>query len=292
MNTSLLTMSGVSKSYANGAQRLDVLRDVNLAVEPGEFVAIVGFSGSGKTTLVSLLAGLQLPDAGEIQMRGKPVTQPGPERGVVFQNYSLLPWLTVLQNVELAVDQIYPEWVRERRRRHAEIYIRMVGLEAAKEKRPAQLSGGMRQRVSVARALAANPEVLLMDEPLSALDALTRANLQDEFETIWRQEKTTMVLITNHVDEAILLADRIIPLTPGPGATLGPSFAVDIPRPRNRHALNHDKAFQDLRQRITGYLLSQHRAGATGSKTGKMTRRLPPSLGVPVGRAGKVLVTS
>lgn len=292
MNVPLLTMSGVSKSYTTGNQRLDVLKDVNLAVQPGEFVAIVGFSGSGKTTLVSLLAGLQLPDSGEVQMRGMPVSQPGPERGVVFQNYSLLPWLTVLQNVQLAVDQIYPDWGHERRRRHAEIYIRMVGLDAAREKRPAQLSGGMRQRVSVARALAANPEVLLMDEPLSALDALTRANLQDEFENIWRQERTTMVLITNHVDEAILLADRIIPLTPGPGATLGPSFAVDIARPRDRHALNHDKAFQDLRQRITAYLLSQHRVGAGSSKPGKMTRRLPPSLGVPTGRSGKVLVTS
>lgn len=292
MTAPLLTMSGVSKSFTAGAKRLDVLKDVNLAVQPGEFVAIVGFSGSGKTTLVSLLAGLQLPDVGEIHMRGTRVTQPGPERGVVFQNYSLLPWLTVTQNVQLAVDQIYPDWGQERRRRHAEIYIRMVGLDAAKEKRPAQLSGGMRQRVSVARALAANPEVLLMDEPLSALDALTRANLQDEFENIWRQEKTTMVLITNHVDEAILLADRIIPLTPGPGATLGPSFTVDIARPRDRHALNHDKAFQDLRQRITGYLLSQHRVGASGSKPGKMTRRLPPSVGVPAGRSAKALVTS
>jgi nitrate/nitrite transport system ATP-binding protein len=169
-----LEISGLSKSYGSGKHATSVLKDINLSIREGEFVAIVGFSGSGKTTLISLIAGLISADQGDIRLKGKPVSGPGPDRGVVFQNYSLMPWMTVRQNVALAVDQIFPDLSAEARKAKAEKYIEMVGLSHAIDRRPAELSGGMRQRVNVARALSANPEILLLDEPLSALDALTR----------------------------------------------------------------------------------------------------------------------
>jgi nitrate/nitrite transport system ATP-binding protein len=246
-----LELRGVGKRY--GAT--EVLADVNLSIAEGEFVAIVGFSGSGKTTLVNLLAGLAQADAGEVLKAGKPVRGPGPDRGVVFQSYSLLPWLTVSENVALAVDCVFAGRPRAERAARTARYVEMVGLTAAAYKRPAELSGGMRQRVAVARALAANPDVLLLDEPLSALDALTRANLQDELTRIWNEEKKTVLLITNDVDEALILADRIIPLDPGPRASLGPAFRVDLPRPRDRRALNHDARFKELRGAVTQYLI-------------------------------------
>jgi nitrate/nitrite transport system ATP-binding protein len=257
-----LELRGVRKRY--GAT--EVLADVNLAIGEGEFVAIVGFSGSGKTTLINLLAGLAHADAGEVLKAGRPVRGPGPDRGVVFQSYSLLPWLTVSENVALAVDCVFAGRPKAERAARTARYVEMVGLSAAAYKRPAELSGGMRQRVAVARALAANPDVLLLDEPLSALDALTRANLQDEITRIWNEEKKTVLLITNDVDEALILADRIIPLDPGPRASLGPAFRVDLPRPRERRALNHDARFKELRAAVTQYLIDAgERRGAGGA---------------------------
>ena len=250
-----LELKSVSKSYGTADARTDVLKDVSLSVKEGEFVAIVGFSGSGKTTLINLMAGLITPDSGEVLFRGQPVTEPGPERGVVFQSYSLLPWLSVSANVALAVDAAFPgDGARDRIKR-VNHYVGMVGLSHAAERKPAELSGGMRQRVSVARALAMDPEVLLLDEPLSALDALTRAKLQTEIEAIWSQEKKTVVLITNDVDEALLLADRIIPLNPGPNASFGPEFAVPFARPRNRSEMNGNQTYKRLRAAITQYLM-------------------------------------
>jgi nitrate/nitrite transport system ATP-binding protein len=246
-----LELRNVSKSYG----KTEVLSDINLSIEEGEFVALIGFSGSGKTTLMSIFAGLIEPDAGEVILRGKPAGGAGPDRGLVFQSYSLMPWLTVFENVALAVDTVFAKESKQQRRERTEKYVRMVGLAHATDRRPAELSGGMRQRVAVARALAMNPEFLLLDEPLSALDALTRAKLQDEIESIWRVEKKTVVLVTNDVDEALLLADRIIPLNPGPRATLGPEFKVDLARPRNRKDVNHDAKYRELRARITQYLL-------------------------------------
>lgn len=282
MNEPFLTLRGVSKSFGSGVTTREVLRDVNLDVERGEFVAIVGYSGSGKTTLISLLAGLIPPDCGEVRLDGRTVTRPGPERGVVFQNYSLLPWLTVFENVHLAVRQSFSDWPKQRQAEHVENYIRMVNLTAARNKRPGQLSGGMRQRVALARALAMSPEVLLLDEPLSALDALTRGTLQEEIERIWQQDRKTVVLITNHVDEALLLADRIVPLTPAPAATLGPSFAVDLPRPRDRQALNHARQFQEVRARVTNFLLSQRRteraAASAVALSGRPAQHAPVDL--------------
>jgi len=246
-----LELRNVSKSYGG----TEVLSNINLSIEEGEFVALIGFSGSGKTTLMSILAGLVQPDAGEVRLRGEKAGDAGPDRGLVFQSYSLMPWLTVFENVALAVDAVFAKESKTERRKRTEKYVRMVGLGHAADRRPAELSGGMRQRVAVARALAINPEFLLLDEPLSALDALTRAKLQDEIEAIWREEKKTVVLVTNDVDEALLLADRIIPLTPGPRATLGPEFLVNLARPRDRKAVNHDAQYRHLRAGITQYLL-------------------------------------
>jgi nitrate/nitrite transport system ATP-binding protein len=255
----LLELKAVSKSFGDRP----VLAGVDLAIERGEFVAIVGYSGSGKTTLVSLIAGLLQPDRGTVRLEGRDITGPGTDRGIVFQNYSLLPWLTVHENIALAVEQVFPDLAPAEKERNVAKYIAMVNLTPARDKKPAQLSGGMRQRVSVARALAMNPQVLLLDEPLSALDALTRATLQDEIERIWEQDKKTVVLITNDVDEGLLLADRIIPMTPGPGARLGPSIPVTLGRPRDRRALNHDPEFKRLRALVTRQLLDYRTANKT-----------------------------
>lgn len=251
-------MAGVSKSFGTEDAKTEVLNSVHLDIQEGEFVAILGFSGSGKTTLVSLMAGIEKPDQGVIRLEGAEITGPGPDRAVVFQNYSLLPWLTVRENVLLAVDEVFADRSEEERGAHAERYLEMVHLTPALEKRPSELSGGMRQRVALARALAMEPRILLMDEPLSALDALTRGTLQTEIERIWARDRTTVLMITNSVDEAVLLADRIVPLKPGPRATLGPSFSVDLPRPRDRTALNSNATFRRLRNEVTQYLIDVH----------------------------------
>jgi nitrate/nitrite transport system ATP-binding protein len=269
----VLELRSVSKGYGTGVRRKQVLDSIDLRIAEGEFVAILGFSGSGKTTLVSLMAGLMRPDEGSILVRGSPVRAPGPDRGVVFQNYSLMPWMTVRENVALAVDQVFRHRPGGERNERVERYIEMVGLTPAATKRPAQLSGGMRQRVSVARALAGDPEILLMDEPLSALDALTRANLQDEIMQIWEAERKTAILITNDVDEALIMADRIIPLIPpsgGRGATLGPEFPVTLPRPRDRREVNHDPEYVRLRSAVTQYLI-----GVGARKSGEGAQVVP-----------------
>jgi len=250
-----LELKNVSKSYVQGNERTEVLQDINLSIEEGEFVAIIGFSGSGKTTLISLINGLLEADEGSITLRGDAIKGPGPDRGVVFQNYSLLPWLTVEGNVNLSVNQVFPDWTEKKRKDHVHKYVEMVNLTPAMNKRPTELSGGMRQRVSVARALAMNPEILLLDEPLSALDALTRGSLQGEIERIWRQDRKTVIMITNDVDEGILLADRIIPLNPGPRASLGPAFEINLPRPRIKNELNNDPEYIKLRTEVTKYLI-------------------------------------
>lgn len=251
----ILRLDNVNKGFGLPGHRSEVLRDINLDIEENEFVAIVGFSGSGKSTLINLLTGLESPDTGSATFKGLPITGPHPDRGIVFQNYSLLPWLTVTGNVDLAVKRVLPKLSRKERRTHVAKYIDMVGLAPASWKRPKELSGGMRQRVSVARTLATQPKVLLLDEPLGALDALTRSQLQDEILDIWQRDRRTVVLITNDVDEAVLMADRIVPLTPGPGATLGRNFRVDLDRPRNRATLNFNPDFKCIRNEVTEYLI-------------------------------------
>jgi len=270
----VLALRGVGKSYGRGPTRLCVLDAVDFELAEGERVAIVGFSGSGKTTLLSILAGLLAPDVGRVELDGAPAPPAGPERGVVFQSYALLPWLTVQANVQLAVDAVHPEWPRAERRAQALRWITLVGLGAARDKRPRELSGGMRQRVAVARALATEPRILLLDEPLGALDALTRAGLQDEIGRILDAERRSAVLVTNDVDEALLLADRIVPLSPGPGAQLRPGFRVGLERPRQRAALNQDPQFKKLRNEVTGYLL-ELAARRPGDATGAARTPLP-----------------
>ncbi|AXI45539.1 nitrate/sulfonate/bicarbonate ABC transporter ATP-binding protein [Sulfitobacter sp. SK012] len=250
---SILSIKNVNKGFGVGTHRAEILKDINLEVKEGEFLAILGFSGTGKSTLMNLIAGLETPDSGSLTFKGAPITEPGPERGLIFQSYSLMPWLTVGGNVGLAVDAVFPKLSKAARHEKIDHYVSMVGLSHATSRRPSELSGGMRQRVAVARALAMNPEMLLLDEPLSALDALTRANLADEILEIWERDKKTCILITNDVDEAILLADRIVPLNPD--GTLADPVEVNIPRPRDRMAMNNDDMFKALRANVTKYLM-------------------------------------
>jgi nitrate/nitrite transport system ATP-binding protein len=250
-----LELKNISKTYGQGANTTEVLSDINLNIKEGEFVAIVGFSGSGKTTLVNLINGLLSPTSGEVLFKGEPVVGTSHERGVIFQNYSLLPWLTVYQNVAIAVKEAFPKEGKRFRDTLVREYVEMVNLTPALNKRPKELSGGMKQRVAVARSLAMNPEMIIMDEPLGALDALTRGNLQDEILNIWNKSRRTALLITNDVDEGIYMADRIIPLRPGPNATLGPEFRIDIERSRDKTALNDNPEFMKTRNSIIEYLM-------------------------------------
>lgn len=252
---SFIQLKNVSIGFGPPSDRTEVLKNVNLSVERNEFVAIAGFSGSGKSTLMSVLAGLLRPDSGELLIDGKPGGPAGPDRGIVFQNYALLPWLSTFANVELAVRQVFPEKTADERREYVQKYLDLVSLTGAELRKPHELSGGMRQRLSLARTLSMQPDMLLLDEPLSALDALTRTNLQDEILRIWDQDRRTVVMITNDVDEAVLMADRIIALTPGPEATLGESFPVTLQRPRDRSTLSHNPDFKCLRNRLTRYML-------------------------------------
>ncbi len=258
-----LQINGLSKGYPG----TPVLNDINLSVAEGEFLAILGFSGTGKTTLISLIAGLIEPDAGEVLVKGKPVDGPGGETSLVFQSYSLFPWLTVEGNVALAVDAVHKDKSKAERAALVREKVDLVGLSHAIDRKPAELSGGMRQRVAVARALAMTPEILLLDEPLSALDALTRAKLQAEIDRIREQEKRTIILITNDVDEALLLADRVAILEPATG-TIGEIFDVTIPRPREKTALNHDAEYKALRNKIANYLggLNDARTAVAGDE--------------------------
>ena len=238
-----IAVSSVSKTFRTDREERCVLENVTLGVEQGEFVSIVGFMGCGKSTLLSIMAGLVPPDTGEVRLGGEIIRGVQPKTAIVFQNYSLLPWLTAIENVHLAVASALPRWTRKRQADQARAYIGKVGLTSAAHRRPSQLSGGMRQRVAIARALATQPDVLFLDDPFSALDALTRANLQQELAQLCAAEErpVTTIMITNSVEEALLLSDRIVPMTHGPRATLGRPVAVAIPKPRTLAQLVHDK---------------------------------------------------
>lgn len=277
----ILELSAVSKHFGRAHERSTVLHDINLRVDEGDFVSIIGYSGTGKSTLINLIAGLLTPDHGSARMDGASIVGPGPERGIVFQNYSLLPWLTVTENVRLAVDQLFPTMSESERKSYTADYVNMVKLTPAAGKYPKELSGGMRQRVSVARTLAANPRILLLDEPLSALDALTRATLQDEIAEIWQKNRTTVVWITNDPDEAILVADRVIPLLPGrDGATFGEEMVVNFSRPRDRRELLKTVEFKDLKiQLVTTLLDAKKDTASTMTRILSMPDILPEDLG-------------
>src|SRR5712691_8539285 len=250
----LIELQDIDKRYG----LRDVLRKVNLWLEGGEFVSIVGASASGKTTLLKIAAGLLAPGGGAVLIEGRPVTGFPRKASIVFQNYSLLPWLSAVENVLLAVESAFPDWPKTKQKDQAVKYLGMVGLGAALAKRPSQLSGGMRQRVAIARAFATEPAILFLDEPFGALDALTRSSLQQELSRLCTapDRPVTVVMITNSVEEAILLADRIVPMTRGPRATLGSPIAVGLPRPRASDLLLHDGEAIRVRARVVEALTS------------------------------------
>jgi nitrate/nitrite transport system ATP-binding protein len=239
--------------------RFHALRQIDLKVERGEFVTLIGHSGCGKSTLLNLIAGLLLPTSGGVICDGREIAAPGPERAVVFQNHSLLPWLTCHDNVHLGVERVFggresKAQLRERTR----AALALVGMGHAAAKRPHEISGGMKQRVGIARALAMEPKVLLMDEPFGALDALTRAHLQDELLKIVARTRSTVVMVTHDVDEAVLLSDRIVMMTNGPAATIGEILKVDLPRPRNRLELAEDPVYVHTRKEVLDFLYTRH----------------------------------
>jgi nitrate/nitrite transport system ATP-binding protein len=255
----VIRIRGLSKSYQRGEQFIPVLEGVDLDVNEAEFIALMGPSGSGKSTLLNLIAGLTLPTSGALICDNREIAAPGPERAVVFQNHSLLPWLTCFDNVYLAVERVFgaTEGKSRLKERTAEA-LALVGMSHALHKRPHEVSGGMKQRVGIARALAMEPKVLLMDEPFGALDALTRAHLQDELLKIVARTRSTVVMVTHDVDEAVLLSDRIVMMTNGPAATIGEILAVDLPRPRNRVELAEDSAYVHCRKQVLDFLYTRH----------------------------------
>lgn len=254
-----LKIDGVDKSFTRAGVTNEVLRDVSLTIDKGEFIAVIGHSGCGKSTLLNMIAGLTPVTSGAILLEDKEVNAPGPDRAVVFQNHSLLPWLTVYDNVKLAVDKVF-SGVKSRAERHDWVMhkLELVQMVAAKDRRPNEISGGMKQRVGIARALAMEPKVLLMDEPFGALDALTRAHLQESVMEIHGRLGNTAIMITHDVDEAVLLSDRIVMLTNGPSARVGEVLTVDLPRPRKRLDLVNDPRYLAARSAVLKFLYERH----------------------------------
>jgi nitrate/nitrite transport system ATP-binding protein len=256
----LLALEHVVKTFQRGTLTTEVLRDVDLTVDRGEFISIIGHSGCGKSTMLNLIAGLTRVTSGVVLLDNKEVNSPGPDRAVVFQNHSLLPWLTVYENVRLAVDKVL-SGKKSRAQRHEWVMqnLALVHMTHAADKRPGEISGGMKQRVGIARALAMEPKVLLMDEPFGALDALTRAHLQDSIMAIHAQLKNTVIMITHDVDEAVLLSDRIVMMTNGPAAHIGEILDVPLARPRKRLELVTDATYTRCREAVLKFLYERNR---------------------------------
>jgi nitrate/nitrite transport system ATP-binding protein len=255
-----LKLDHISKTFRRGSSETEVLRDVNLVINEGEIVSIIGHSGCGKSTLLNLIAGLTPVTTGAVLLEDREVNSPGPERAVVFQNHSLLPWLTVYDNVALAVNKVFgSSKPRSERREWIMHNLDLVQMSHAKDKRPSEISGGMKQRVGIARALAIEPKILLLDEPFGALDALTRAHLQDSVMQIHATLKNTMIMITHDVDEAVLLSDRIVMMTNGPSATIGDVLNVNLERPRQRLELVSDRHYIAAREAVLKFLYERHR---------------------------------
>lgn len=257
MTQNFVSVEGLSKSYASKSGDLVVFENVNIQLQQGEFVCIIGHSGCGKSTILNVIAGLDDPTSGAIIMNGKEISGPSLDRGVVFQNYSLLPWLTAMQNVCFGVQARWPSWSKSKVVEHSQHFLEMVGLKSSMGKKPSELSGGMRQRVSIARAFATSPQLLLLDEPFGALDALTRGVIQDELIKIWAESQQTVFMITHDVDEAILLADRILLMTNGPQAQVAESVKINLPRPRNRATIINDPAYYTIRNHLIHFLVEK-----------------------------------
>jgi|UniRef100_UPI0035B0C6F6 nitrate/nitrite transport system ATP-binding protein len=266
LSTKYIEVQGVEQTFKTAKGLFPALRDINLTVAKGEFVALIGHSGCGKSTLLNLIAGLTTPTSGALLCANREIAGPGPERAVVFQNHSLLPWLTCYENVYLAVERVFgaaskstgaPAENKAQLKARTEAALALVGLTHAAQKRPGEISGGMKQRVGIARALSMEPQVLLMDEPFGALDALTRAKLQDELLEIVARTKSTVVMVTHDVDEAVLLSDKIVMMTNGPAATIGEVLTVDLPRPRSRVELAEDPRYLHCRKAVIDFLYTR-----------------------------------
>ena len=253
-----LTIKDVSKVYETPKGPYVVLDGVNLTIKEGEFICLIGHSGCGKSTLLNMIAGFNGPTNGEVALEGSRITEPGPDRMVVFQNYSLLPWLTATENIHLGVENVYPEKSADEHNTIVKEHLELVGLTEACNKRPGQLSGGMKQRVAIARALATRPKLLILDEPFGALDPITREELQEELLKIWRKEKITVIMITHDIDEALFLADRIVMMTNGPAASIGEDMHVPFSRPRNRARIMEDPKYYELRNFALEFLFSRY----------------------------------
>jgi bicarbonate transport system ATP-binding protein/nitrate/nitrite transport system ATP-binding protein len=249
-----LVIEGVSKIYPTSEGPYTVLDGVDLKVREGEFVCIIGHSGCGKSTLLNMVSGFNTPTDGIVLLQDKPITEPGPDRMMVFQNYCLLPWLSVFDNVYLAVDSVFPKKPQAEKRAIVREHLAMVGLTEAADKKPNQLSGGMKQRVAIARALSIRPQVLILDEPFGALDAITKEELQEELLQIWREHQVTVLMITHDIDEALFLADRVVMMTNGPSAHIGEILNIPFSRPRNRRRIMEDPEYYNLRNYALDFL--------------------------------------
>ena len=252
-----LHFKDLSKEYTTPNGPYPVLKNVNLEINAEEFICVIGHSGCGKSTLLNMVSGFAKPSSGEVLLHGVPIKKPGPNRMVVFQGYALLPWMTAYENVALAIDSVKPNLSQQQRRDIAMEHLEMVGLTAAANKCITQISGGMKQRVAIARALAIRPEVLILDEPFGALDAITKEELQEELLKIWNTQKCTVLMITHDIDEALFLADRLVMMTNGPAAGIGEVMAIDFPRPRNREDIMEDPRYYELRNRALDFLYNR-----------------------------------
>jgi nitrate/nitrite transport system ATP-binding protein len=256
-----LAFRDVGQVFEGRRGRFEALRGINLEVSQGEFLCVIGHSGCGKTTLLNMVSGFLKPSHGEVTLAGVPIQEPGPDRMVVFQNYSLLPWQTVRQNVAMAVKAARPELSAVQQRQAVDHHLEMVHLLEAAEKRPAQISGGMKQRVAIARALAVSPAVLVLDEPFGALDAITKEEMQEELLAIWREQRPTVLMITHDIDEALFLADRIVMMTNGPAATIGEVLSIPFERPRRYEQIQADPRYGQLRNHALDFLYRRHAHG-------------------------------
>jgi bicarbonate transport system ATP-binding protein len=252
-----LIFDAVSKVYPTPKGQFVVLDNVNLTINQGEFICVIGHSGCGKSTLLSLVSGFQQPSTGSVLLEGKPISEPGPDRMVVFQNYALLPWRTVFENVYLAVHAVYPNKSQQEKRAIVRDHLALVGLSEAADKKPPQISGGMKQRVSIARALAIRPQVLILDEPFGALDAITKEELQQELLNIWNENRCTVLMITHDIDEALFLADKLVMMTNGPAANIGEVMEIPFERPRDRDLIMEDPTYYKLRNYALDFLYNR-----------------------------------
>jgi nitrate ABC transporter ATP-binding subunit len=255
-NDEFLVLKNVTKIYPTSDGPNVVIKDINLTVKQGEFICIIGHSGCGKSTLLNTVSGFATPDAGTVHMAGKPIAGPGPDRMVVFQNYSLMPWLTAYDNVYLALDAVFPNKSKSEKDHIVQENLTMVGLGDAMQKKPPQLSGGMRQRVAIARAFCLKPKVMILDEPFGALDAITKEEMQEEVSQIFMEHNCTVLMVTHDIDECIFLADRLVMMTKGPGAGIGEIMEIPFERPRDREQILEDPRYYDLRNRALEFLYS------------------------------------